>query len=114
MGLDIKKILSLAGGIAATVSTGGLAAPILIPAALNLASALIPEKDAKKIAAKQEILFLSAEKSAGCRYFRRRSSLTTKSLSGVRSLRLLDICSWKESGSKSSVLWFSVALTTEG
>ncbi len=55
MGLNIKKILSLAGGIAATVSTGGLAAPILIPAALNLASELIPEEDAKKIAAKGDL-----------------------------------------------------------
>lgn len=55
MALDLRKILSLAGGIAATVSTGGLAAPVLIPLGLNLASEFIPEKDAKKIAAKAEL-----------------------------------------------------------
>ncbi len=55
MGLDIKKILSLAGGIAATVATGGIAAPVLIPAVLNLASELIPEEDAEKIAKQAEL-----------------------------------------------------------
>lgn len=55
MGLDVKKILSLAGGIAASVATGGVSAPILIPAALGLASEFIPEKDAKKIAAKADL-----------------------------------------------------------
>ena len=55
MGLNIKKILSMSGAIAASVATGGATAPILIPAALNLASELIPEKDAEKIAAKAEL-----------------------------------------------------------
>ena len=55
MGLDIKKILSLAGGIAATVATGGVAAPVLIPQVLNIASELIPQKDAEKIAKKAEL-----------------------------------------------------------
>ena len=55
MALNVKKILAMAGGIAATVSTGGLAAPVLIPAALNLASELIPEEDAKKIATKADL-----------------------------------------------------------
>lgn len=43
MGLNLKKILALSGGIAASVSTGGLAAPILIPAVLNLASEFAPD-----------------------------------------------------------------------
>lgn len=55
MGLNVKKILSMSGAIAASVATGGATAPILIPAALNLASEFIPEKDAKKIAAKAEL-----------------------------------------------------------
>lgn len=55
MGLNFKKILALAGGIAATVSTGGIAAPVLIPAVLNLASELIPEEDAEKIAKEAEL-----------------------------------------------------------
>lgn len=55
MGLNIKKILAMAGGIAATVSTGGLAAPILIPQILGLASEFIPEEDAKKIAAEADL-----------------------------------------------------------
>lgn len=50
MGLDIKKILQLSGGIAATVATGGIAAPVLIPSVLNLAAEFIPEKDAEEIA----------------------------------------------------------------
>ena len=55
MGLNIKKVLAMAGGIAATVSTGGLAAPILIPQVLGLASELIPEEDARKIAAEVDL-----------------------------------------------------------
>lgn len=55
MRLDIKKILALGGGIAATVSTGGLAAPILIPQILGLASELIPEEDTKKIAREADL-----------------------------------------------------------
>lgn len=43
MGLNLKKILALSGGIAATVSTGGLAAPVLIPSVLNLASEFAPD-----------------------------------------------------------------------
>lgn len=55
MGLNIKKILSLSGGIAATVSTGGLAAPILIPQILGLASELIPGEDSKKVAEEADL-----------------------------------------------------------
>ncbi len=51
MALDIKKILSLSGGIAAAVSTGGLSAAI-IPG-LGLAAALVPGKDDKKDALDQ-------------------------------------------------------------
>lgn len=53
--LDLKKILSMSGAIAASVATGGATAPILIPAALNLASEFIPEEDAKKIAAEADL-----------------------------------------------------------
>jgi hypothetical protein len=55
MGLNIKKILQLGGGIAATVATGGIAAPVLIGPVLNLAAELIPEKDAKKIAKEADL-----------------------------------------------------------
>jgi len=46
MDLDYKKILTLVGGIAAAVSTGGLTAAI-VPG-LGLAAALIPDADPDK------------------------------------------------------------------
>lgn len=55
MGLNIKKVLAMAGGIAATVSTGGLAAPVLIPQVLGLVSEIIPGEDAGKIAAEADL-----------------------------------------------------------
>ena len=55
MGLNFKKILQLSGGIAATVATGGAAAPVLVPQVLNLASEFVPEEDPVKIAAEAEL-----------------------------------------------------------
>ncbi len=55
MGLNIKKILALSGGIAASVATGGIAAPVLIPQILGLASELIPGEDPNKVAAKADL-----------------------------------------------------------
>ena len=55
MGLNIKKIFALGGGIAATVATGGLAAPLLIPKVIGLVSELIPEEDANKIAEEADL-----------------------------------------------------------
>ncbi len=56
MGLDIRKIFSIAGGIAATVSTGGLAFPILIPQILSGVASLLPEGEtAEAIAEKAEL-----------------------------------------------------------
>lgn len=55
MGVDIRKILSLSGGIAATVATGGATAPLLVPKLLHLASEFVPQKDAEKIARKAEL-----------------------------------------------------------
>lgn len=55
MGLNIKKILALSGGIAATVSTGGILAPVLIPQVLGLAAELIPGEDPEKIAKEADL-----------------------------------------------------------
>lgn len=56
MGLNVRKIFSIAGGIAATVSTGGLAAPILIPQILSGLADLLPEGEtAEEIAGKAEL-----------------------------------------------------------
>ncbi len=56
MGLNIRKIFSIAGGIAATVSTTGLAAPILIPQILSGVADLLPEGEtAEEIAEEAEL-----------------------------------------------------------
>lgn len=56
MGLNVRKLFSIAGGIAATVSTGGLAAPILIPQILSGVADLLPEGEtAEQIAEEAEL-----------------------------------------------------------
>lgn len=56
MGLNVKKVLAFAGGIAATVSTGGFSAPILIPQILSGVSDILPEgKTSEQVAAEAEL-----------------------------------------------------------
>lgn len=61
MALNLKKILSLSGGIAATVMTGGATAPVLIPQALGLAAEFFPGEDPTEAKRKAEALAKKAE-----------------------------------------------------
>ncbi len=92
MKLDVKKILALVGGIAATVSTGGFAAPILIPQILAIASEFIPDEDIKKIAAKAdldkwEIIMITEWVETYRRFMDRPMSVATRSRTFEGKLR---------------------------